>query len=366
MESLKQRINRLRSLNVTRYAGAVAIVLVLLLARGSLLPWIRNGYVGTPILVAVGAAAHLFGFGPALVTLALGSVTCRYLFVPPKGSLWIVGLDSQIAFGIFIGSGLILALLIRAVQRSQSHAEEQASLCRFKQQELEQEAARREGVEATLRSSDTILRRLIARQENDKHSLCDEFHDGIIQSAMGVKMMLESLSASSVPASHWKVITDAIGYLSKGIEDGRRVLQGIRPASLDDFGLVASIEDLIRESSGNGLRITRKYDPAIGRFPETIETTIYRVVQESLHNAQKYSGSDAIQIELSQLETPDELRVVVEDYGSGFEVSAAVNGGCGLIGITERIRLAGGRSAIESAVGMGTRVSAWLPLSAGR
>ena len=261
--------------------------------------------------MAVGVADHLFGFGPTLATLALGTVTCRYLFVRPMGSLWIVGLENQIGFGIFIGSGLILALLIRTVQRSQSDAEAQANLCRLKQQELEQEVVRRADIEATLRLSDTILRRLIARQETEKYSLCNGFHDGFIQSAVGVRMMLESLSFSSVPSSHERVLADAIGYLSEGIEGGRRVLQGIRPASLDDLGLVASIEDLIRDKSNNNLRIIRAYDPVIGRLPEIIEITMYRVVQESLINARQHSGSDTIQIELSQLTNPDHCCPVI-------------------------------------------------------
>ena len=179
--------------------------------------------------MAVGVADHLFGFGPTLATLALGTVTCRYLFVRPMGSLWIVGLENQIGFGIFIGSGLILALLIRTVQRSQSDAEAQANLCRLKQQELEQEVVRRADIEATLRLSDTILRRLIARQETEKYSLCNGFHDGFIQSAVGVRMMLESLSFSSVLSSHERVLADAIGYLSEGIEGGREYFKEFVP-----------------------------------------------------------------------------------------------------------------------------------------
>lgn len=206
-----------------------------------------------------------------------------------------------------------------------------------------------------------LLRNLIEVQECEKQFLCHEFHDGLIQYAVGSLMLLESFQRQHSNAPDTDKITMAIASLRKGVEDGRRVIRGIRPAVLDDSGLAAAVEDLIGQYSTSGMMVTSDCDPDIGRLPESIQTTVYRVIQEALNNAHKYSGTDVVRIELHK--TNGELFLEIQDFGCGFDVEASRKRGFGLLGMTERVRLLGGQCTIHSEPDVGTRVSVRLPIT---
>lgn len=214
----------------------------------------------------------------------------------------------------------------------------------------------------TLQRQQKLLRSLIEVQESEKQFLCHEFHDGLIQYAVGSLMLLEGFHRAHAHAEDADKIELVIANLRKGVEDGRRVIRGIRPAVLDDSGLAAAIEDLIGQYAGSGILVTSKCDPEIGRLSESIQTTIYRVVQEALNNARKHSGTDVVRIELRQAN--GDLLLEVRDFGCGFDVEAARKRGFGLLGMTERVRLLGGECTIHSQPDLGTHISVRLPLTA--
>jgi PAS domain S-box-containing protein len=212
----------------------------------------------------------------------------------------------------------------------------------------------------SLKKQEALLRNLIEVQENEKQFLCHEFHDGLIQYAVGSMMLLEGFLSTHQGLEDSATLETIIGSLRKGIEDGRRVIRGIRPAVLDDSDLKAAIDDLIGQFSTSGIHVTSRCDPQIGRLPDLIQTTIYRVVQEALNNAKKYSGTDTVRIELTQAN--GDLRLEVRDFGCGFDVPSARTRSFGLVGMTERVRVLGGECDIQSELGEGTRISVRLPL----
>jgi PAS domain S-box-containing protein len=214
--------------------------------------------------------------------------------------------------------------------------------------------------EAALQSGQELLRDLIEVQENEKQLLCQEFHDGLIQYAVGALMLLEGCQRSNSPAETTAVIEAAISSLRKGVEDGRRAIRGIRPAVLDDSGLEAAIDDLVDQFSSSGIMVKSTCDPEIGPLPKSIQTTIYRVVQESLNNARKHSGTDVVRIELKK--AGSDLQIEIRDFGCGFDVEAARKRGFGLRGMIERVRLLGGDCMIESEQDSGTRILVRLPV----
>jgi len=211
-----------------------------------------------------------------------------------------------------------------------------------------------------LAEREMLLRRLIEIQESEKQSLCHEFHDGLIQYAVGSKMLLESLRQSTLPEGVLPGLDSVIDCLAKGIADGRRVIRGIRPAVLDDLGLGAALEDLAGEIREADISVELQLTAAIDGIPGPLQTTVYRVVQESLNNARKHSGTARIRLAVTI--AAGALEVDVEDFGSGFDPATLSRDGLGLLGLKERIRLAGGRCKILSQVGSGTRVQVWLPL----
>jgi len=219
--------------------------------------------------------------------------------------------------------------------------------------ELEQ--ARRD-----LAQREQLLRSLIDVQENEKQFLCHEFHDGLIQYAVGSKMLLESLREGDLPESSGVAIDSVIECLAKGIEDGRRVIRGIRPAALDDLGLRAALDDLASDLREGGIVVECGVDPGVDEIPAPLQTTVYRVIQESLNNARKHSGSSRVKVAVRR--TPGHVKLTTEDFGHGFDLAAASDNGFGLIGIRERVRLAGGICRVESTAGQGTCVQVQLPL----
>ncbi len=216
--------------------------------------------------------------------------------------------------------------------------------------------------EGALKARQDLLRNLIEIQENEKQRLCREFHDGLIQYAVGTKMLLDSYQQRNLSLEDSAIIDTAIGNLRKGIEDGRRTIRGIRPAVLDDLDLSAAIHDLIDQFSNSGTMVTYTCDSELGRLSESVQTTIYRVAQEALNNARKYSGTDVIRITLKKID--GNVHLEVRDFGCGFDVAKARSRGFGLLGMTERVRLLGGECTVESEPDVGTRVKVRLPISA--
>lgn len=206
-----------------------------------------------------------------------------------------------------------------------------------------------------------IMRNLIEVQEKEKQFLCHEFHDGLIQYAVGSLMALESLHSTAPALAASPIIESAIKSLRQGIEDGRRTIRGIRPAVLDDSGIKDALDDLVDQFSNTGFQVTAVCDPAIGRLPEPIQAAVYRVVQEALNNARKHSGTDAISIDVKK--AGGELQMEVRDSGCGFHLESARNRGFGLVGMMQRVQLLGGQCRIESKPDSGTLISVRLPLS---
>ncbi len=160
-------------------------------------------------------------------------------------------------------------------------------------------------------------------------------------------------------------------------ETTSRMLEGIhdlalelRPTSLDDLGLAPALAQYTR-SCPSYLGIEVDFE-AIGirddRFPREIETTLYRIVQESLTNVARHSGAKKASVLLKRDE--GKIAVIIEDTGVGFDPkenlsSPAKKNRLGIYGMEERVSLVGGSLAIESSPGNGTIVYIEIPISAG-
>jgi len=212
-----------------------------------------------------------------------------------------------------------------------------------------------------LHQREEMLRRLIDTQEEEKQSLCHEFHDGLIQHAVGSRMLLEAYLRDHADVPQRDVLATVIGELDRGIADGRMLIRGIRTAVLDDLGLVAALHDLVDQSAAAGLTVHATVPPVLGPLPAALETTVYRVVQESLSNVRRHAGVKAAYVSL--VRAAERLELEVSDAGCGFDPAAARGRGFGLAGMTERVRLAGGDCQIDSSPGHGTRIRVTLPVS---
>ena len=125
---------------------------------------------------------------------------------------------------------------------------------------------------------------------------------------------------------------------------------------------MAAIEDLVSDARRqSGLDIEFSANVQFDRLDPPLENTLFRIVQESLTNARRYSQSDRIRIELAQ--EKDDLRLEIRDWGIGFDPKQVETRCFGLEGIRERAALWGGHAQIDTQPGEGTRVVVTLPLS---
>jgi|694.fasta_scaffold56352_1 PAS domain S-box-containing protein len=207
-----------------------------------------------------------------------------------------------------------------------------------------------------------LLRRLIDVQENERQMLCHELHDGMMQYVIGASMHLEIAREAVESADQCRRLTAALDSLRRGIVEGRQVIRGVRSAVLDDLGLTAGIHDLVDQMAAFGIAVEVALSDGLDAIPKELQTTVYRVVQESLTNVRKHAETARATVHVHRM--PDELLISVSDPGKGFDVQEPMQRGFGIVGMTERVRLAGGTCEITSKPGTGSCVSARLSVPA--
>ena len=145
------------------------------------------------------------------------------------------------------------------------------------------------------------------------------------------------------------------------LQDVRRLAVELRPAVLDDFGLVPALERLT-DAFAEQSDVRVDFHSALGekRLPSEVETTLYRVVQESLTNIVKHANAQHVSVSLARRATT--AAAVIEDDGDGFDPRAVREEGVGLLGMRERLSFVDGRLEIESRPGVGTTIVAEVPL----
>ncbi|MFM7107044.1 MAG: PAS domain-containing protein [Planctomycetaceae bacterium] len=205
--------------------------------------------------------------------------------------------------------------------------------------------------------SESLLRRLIEVQEREKRALCHEFHDGLMQYAIGTRMVLEAWRHEH-PGADADAVDEAIRSIDAGIADGRRTIRGIRPEALDDLGLKAAVEEYAASLAGPGLDVVVDVAAGVDGVPPAVQTTAFRIVQEACANARRHSGTDRLHVDVRM--DGDAMAIRVEDFGRGFDAASPPRPGFGVMGMAERARLAGGECRVESVPGRGTVVTARL------
>ncbi len=206
--------------------------------------------------------------------------------------------------------------------------------------------------------------RMVELQESERRRLAGEVHDGISQRIVGLSFHL-SAAADAVAASPEfaaEQIRSAQHLADEALEETRLAIAGLRPPVLDDLGLAASLESLVRSVPTEEVSI--QVDAAPCELPEHLETAIYRIAQEALQNIVKHAGASEALLRLRETD----LGVVLEvsDDGHGFDVRTLPSGGgrpvgYGLSGMHERAELVGAHLHIDTAPGAGTRLTLTVP-----
>ena len=205
--------------------------------------------------------------------------------------------------------------------------------------------------------------RLVLRaQEEERRRLARDLHDEVNQALTAILLRLQALSEDA-PDELADQIAQLKTLVNQAMEELLRLARQLRPASLDDMGLIAAIQGQIaRFGEQTSIQATFHHEGAPEALTEDQQTVIYRVVQEALSNTAQHSGATFVDFELRVFPSHGvELRV--RDNGRGFDADNAGDGsgGIGLSGMAERARLVGGELTVTSTPGSGTRVRLYIP-----
>jgi signal transduction histidine kinase len=192
-------------------------------------------------------------------------------------------------------------------------------------------------------------RRLLTEREQERKHLARELHDDVIQDLLSVNYELGDITDDTAVGATLKAdLGDISESIRELVVDLRRICGDLRPPTIDSLGMSAAVQSysqLWSERSG----ITVDFDPSpdLRRLPEAIELSVFRIVQEGLRNIRKHAQATAVEIRLFHT-SPRKLMISVADDGRGlpadFDLSRlAAQGHYGLLGLSERVALLGGR-----------------------
>ncbi len=258
-----------------------------------------------------------------------------------------------------------------------SRANEQSDNERLDQtiRALRAEMAERDRVSEALAYSRSRLKRISRHTldilEADRRTISRELHDSIGASLSAIKFSLEEkqlLLEQSGSAGSFSLERE-IQTLLDTIKETKRISANLRPTILDDLGLLATIDWYIRQFQRTYNEISIRYRVSVCEddVPEPLKINIYRIMQESLSNAERHGEATEIDMVIDFCDGRSSISLSIEDNGHGFDTESLhldedLMSGYGLTAMRERCEIFGGSFHLNSAVGRGTRINAILPL----
>ena len=208
--------------------------------------------------------------------------------------------------------------------------------------------------DSTARAS-KLQRRLIEAEESERRMIHRELHDRIGQDLATVKLNIEL--ACTVPSAEvGKRLKAALEVVQSAINTSRDLMSELRPPGLDDHGLGVALK-IFAGTLEDRLPIAvsvRDVDLAL-RLPHLIEASLFRIAQEAINNAAKYANARTV--EISFVQKPEQVHLVIADNGCGFEtIQLLETGGYGLKIMRERAEAVDAELKVESSPGRGTRI----------
>jgi len=209
-------------------------------------------------------------------------------------------------------------------------------------------------------------RRLITEREAERKALARELHDQVIQDLLSYNYRLEDAEGDISEENLRQELTNIRDGIRNVVSSLRETCSNLRPPTIDSHGLSAAIRSLVHQwSSQNGIRVDLDIDPDLGRMPEPIELSVFRIIQEGLSNVRKHARASLVTLALKR--TPNANLVVhLKDDGQG--IPKPINLGVlseekhfGLVGVSERVSLLGGSMHVESPASGGLELVIEIP-----
>jgi PAS domain S-box-containing protein len=281
-----------------------------------------------------------------------------YEFKGKRKDATLIELEAVVSTSIVSGRSYIITAIRDITKRKQTE-----EALRLAHDELESRVAERTAeLSQANEARKELLRRLVSAQEAERRRIALELHDQMGQHLTALTLGLKTLSnlcQRSVPAQNHieqlQVLTNEL------IQETHTLAWELRPTALDDLGLHTALVNYVEQWSARTLIPVDFHSTGFDdrRLHPSVETALYRIIQESLTNVLKHAQANRVSLILEHL--PDHVFAIVEDNGRGFDVEPVIGEpvkerGLGLLGMRERVALIGGTLNIESSPGVGTSV----------
>lgn len=246
------------------------------------------------------------------------------------------------------------------------------SIDRVNMQNIELEdrvAVRTREIKESREKIEQLLKKSIYTQEDERRRIARELHDTILQDMSAILIRMETIKM------HHEIINadamdDIMVIMMNTIDNIYAVIKDLRPSIIDDLGIEASVNWLLEkhlETKGINYYVVNKF-PLKRRFSPEIETTLFRMLQESIVNVSRHSNAKNVFVTMEGSES--HISISLEDDGDGFDIqelnryTVKDGRGLGILGMKERALLVDGEFDIQSRPGGGTKVSIRIPLKA--
>jgi signal transduction histidine kinase len=274
----------------------------------------------------------------------MAAVPAAYAF----GWSWIISWEEMLRVAVVVLASGILAGGYPAYRATRAYPQA------LRYEQLRQQM---EKIAAEKRAMDQAYRQLVRGREEERERLARELHDQAIQSLVGLKFSLAG-QAPAGPEEIQEQVNRVIGSL-------RDLCSDLRPPALDMLGLASSLRSYVNDfAERTGQPVMFRLSGEERRLDPEIELSLFRAAQEALTNAWKHAQAPTVDMELHF--DPASVRLTVGDRGRGFRIPERLEalteaGHFGLVGMHERLQLAGGDLQLHSQPGEGTTITATVP-----
>jgi signal transduction histidine kinase len=253
--------------------------------------------------------------------------------------------------------------------------------------ELNVEIAQRKAVEAALKKSKRhysellaqsdrmqeqlrqLSRQILSAQEDERKKISRELHDVIAQTLTGINIRLAALKkeASLNTKGLERSIARTQKLVEKSVDIVHRFARELRPAVLDDLGLIPALHSFVKLfSQRTRIHISLKVFAGVEQLDGNKRTILYRVAQEALNNVARHAQASRVEVDIQRL-ADGGIAMKIHDNGKSFDVNGVLKAKgrkrLGLLGMRERLEMVGGSFGVESVPGKGTTITAQIPLS---
>ena len=212
--------------------------------------------------------------------------------------------------------------------------------------------------------------RLIEVQESERRRIATDLHDVLGQSLTVIKLLLDE-SVMLLAANETSGAAESLQQVRLKVKDAfgelRRVAMDLRPAIIDDLGILATLSWFFREfeMACRNIKVEKYFNIQEDSIPAPLKIIIFRIIQEATHNIVKHANASCIRVDMKRV--GGILQLSISDNGDGFDPMDAAQSrpfgkGLGLLSMKERAELSGGTYVMESRAGQGTRIDVSWPL----